>query len=162
MNVVSIKATPVVEIQPEGILTADGKLHKVDLIALATGFDAVTGGMKNVGLKATDGLELSEKWKTGAWSHLGMTCNGFPNVFYLYGAQGPTAFSNGPSCIECQGDWIVDAIAKMRKDNIKTIEATREAEKQWKALVTELSDKTLFPLTDSWYMGSNILVSYVV
>ncbi|KAK5555033.1 hypothetical protein LTR46_006663 [Exophiala xenobiotica] len=156
VHVVNIKATPVVEIQPEGILTADGKLHKVDMIALATGFDAVTGGMKNVGLKATDGLDLADKWKMGAWSHLGMTCNGFPNMFYLYGAQGPTAFSNGPSCVECQGAWIVDAIVKMRRDNIRTIEATKEAERRWKALVTELSDKTLFPLTDSWYMGSNI------
>ncbi|KAK4936048.1 hypothetical protein LTR10_022998 [Elasticomyces elasticus] len=156
VNVVDIKKTPVVEIQPEGILTADGKLHKVDLIALATGFDAVTGGMKNIGLKATDGQSLEEKWKGAVYTNLGMTINGFPNMFYLYGAQGPTAFSNGPSCVECQGDWIVDAIVKMRTENIKTIEATKDAEKRWKNLINELSDKTLFPLTDSWYMGANI------
>lgn len=73
-----------------------------------------------------------------------------------YGAQGPTAFSNGPTCVEVQGDWIIDAIAKMKKENITYLNATKEAEEEWRQKVTELSDKTLFPTTDSWYMGANI------
>jgi cation diffusion facilitator CzcD-associated flavoprotein CzcO len=156
VHIIDIKANPVVEVQSKGIVTADGKLHELDIIALATGFDSVTGGMRNMGLKATDGLDLADKWKMGVWTYLGMTCNGFPNMFFLYGAQGPTAFSNGPSCVECQGDWIVDAITKMEANNIKSIEATKEAEQHWKRTVNELSDMTLFPQTDSWYMGANI------
>jgi len=78
-------------------------------------------------------------------------------MFFLYGAQGPTAFSNGPTCVEVQGDWIVDAIAKCSKEGITYLNATKKAEDDWHTLITELSDKTLFPLTDSWYMGANIL-----
>ena len=74
----------------------------------------------------------------------------------MYGAQGPTAFSNGPSCVEVQGDWIIAALAKVRKENITYLNATRDAEKDWNRKVTELSDKTLFPISDSWYMGANI------
>jgi cation diffusion facilitator CzcD-associated flavoprotein CzcO len=174
-DVVNVRETPITEFTETGIVTSDGKLREFDIIALATGFDSVTGGMKNMGLKDTEGKDLAERWKTGTWTYLGMTCNGFPvsdiinrlqewnlltdtlqNMFFLYGAQGPTAFSNGPTCVEVQGDWIVDAIATMQKTNKSTIEATREAETQWHALVTELSDKTLFPGTDSWYMGANI------
>lgn len=77
-------------------------------------------------------------------------------MFFLYGAQGPTAFSNGPSCVEIQGDWIVDAIAKMRKEKITYLNATKDAEEEWRQKVTELSDATLFPTTNSWYMGANI------
>lgn len=77
-------------------------------------------------------------------------------MFFLYGAQGPTAFSNGPSCVEAQGDWIVKAIAKCRDEDIKYLEATKQAEESWRQKVTELSDKTLFPIADSWYMGANI------
>lgn len=77
-------------------------------------------------------------------------------MFFLYGAQGPTAFSNGPSCVECQGDWIVDVMAKMRSEGIDYLEATKEAEQEWREKVTELSDKTLFPGTSSWYMGANV------
>ena len=156
VHVVDVKNNPVVEVQPKGLVTADGKFYEVDVLALATGFDSVTGGMKNMGLKDVNGRPLSEKWSTGAWSYLGMTCNGFPNMFFLYGAQGPTAFSNGPTCVEVQGDWIIDSIRKMRDEKIKTIEATKEAEEEWKRKVNDLSNETLFPVTDSWYMGANV------
>ena len=42
----------------------------------ATGFDSVTGGMKTMGLKDVDGVELAEKWKAGTWTYLGLTCSG--------------------------------------------------------------------------------------
>ncbi|TKA70787.1 hypothetical protein B0A49_07354 [Cryomyces minteri] len=155
-DVVDVNETPIAEFTKTGIVTSDGKLREFDVIALATGFDSLTGGMKNMGLKDIHGVDLSEKWKMGTWSFLGMTCNGYPNMFFLYGAQGPTAFSNGPSCVECQGDWIVDAIAKLRKDDINYLEATKEAEEEWRRKVTEISDKTLFPGTSSWYMGANV------
>jgi hypothetical protein len=69
------------------------------------------------------------------------------NCFFLYGAQGPTAFSNGPTCVEVQGDWIVDAMKMLRDQKIDYCEASHEAEKQWREKVMELSDKTLFPQT---------------
>ena len=155
-DVVDVKATPITEFTQNGITTSDGKHREFDVIALATGFDSVTGGMKNMGLRDTEGVPLAERWKMGTWSYLGMTCNGFPNMFFLYGAQGPTAFSNGPTCVECQGDWIVDAVAKCKQEGIKRLEATKEAEEEWRQKVTELSDKTLFPGTSSWYMGANV------
>lgn len=77
-HVVDIKANPIKEVTEKGIVTEDGKLHEFDIIALATGFDSVTGGMKNMGLKDEEGTLLSDKWKMGTWSYLGMTCNGYP------------------------------------------------------------------------------------
>ena len=94
-------------------------------------------------------------------------------MFFLYGAQGPTAFSNGPTCVEVQGDWIIQCMQKLREEKIDYCDATREAEEGWREKVTELSDKTLFvsklssnlidilannrkPLTKSWYMGDNV------
>jgi hypothetical protein len=35
VDVIDIKANPIVEIRPEGILTSDGMLHELDVIALA-------------------------------------------------------------------------------------------------------------------------------
>ena len=91
VHVVNIKKNPIIEVKPNGIVTQDGKLHEVDVIALATGFDSVTGGMKNMGLKDVDGVDLADKWKLGTWSYLGMCCNGYPNMFFLYGAHGMAA-----------------------------------------------------------------------
>ena len=44
VDVIDIKANPIVEIKPEGILTSDSMLHEHDVIALATDFDTITGG----------------------------------------------------------------------------------------------------------------------
>lgn len=155
-DVVNIKDNNVVEVKENGLVTADGQFREFDIIALATGFDAVTGGMKNMGLKDINGVDINEKWAEGTKTYLGMTLSGHPNHFFLYGAQGPTAFSNGPSCVELQGEWIVDAIAKLRKENIKYLDATKEGENKWFDYIKEINDKTLFPHTNSWYMGANI------
>lgn len=42
--VVDVKNNPIVEVKENGILTSDGKFREFDIIALATGFDSVTGG----------------------------------------------------------------------------------------------------------------------
>lgn len=155
-DVVDVKDNPVVEVKEDGLVTQDGEFRKFDMIILATGFDAVTGGMKNMGLKDINGIDINDKWAEGTKTYLGMTLANHPNHFFLYGAQGPTAFSNGPSCVELQGEWIVDAIAKLKKENIKYLDATTEAEDSWFNKVKEINDKTLFPHTNSWYMGESI------
>jgi cation diffusion facilitator CzcD-associated flavoprotein CzcO len=98
------------EIRPHGIVTADGKFHEVDAIAVATGFDSVTGGITSMGIKDVNGVDLADKWHKATYTYLGLTTNGFPNMFFTYGAQAPTAFSIGPACAEFLGHWIIRAI----------------------------------------------------
>lgn len=50
-DVVNVNDTPVKEVTEKGILTADGQEREFDIIALATGFDSVNGGMMAMGLK---------------------------------------------------------------------------------------------------------------
>jgi cation diffusion facilitator CzcD-associated flavoprotein CzcO len=156
VDVVDVKKNKIVEVKPDGILTSDGSFYPVDVLALATGFDSVTGSMANMGLRSTRGQLLADEWKDGANTYLGLVRNGYPNMFFLYGAHGPTAFANGPSSTELQGELVVDAIQKIDKSGILTVEPTVQAEKAWKEKVNHLSDITLFPLANSWYMGANI------
>jgi cation diffusion facilitator CzcD-associated flavoprotein CzcO len=156
VDIVDINSTPIVEFRPEGILTSDGTLHEFDVIAIATGFDIVTGGMTNMGLKSIHGTTLQDEWKSAANTYLGTTVSGYPNMFHLYGPHGPTLLSNGPSSVEVQGRWIADAIKKIDREGVKFIDPTPEASKQWKKKINELSDKSLFPTTRSTYMGGSL------
>ena len=81
-DVVDLNENPVVEVKEKGIVTQDGQLREFDIIALATGFDAVTGGMKTMGLKDINGVDLRERWADGTYSNLGMACHGYPNMFF--------------------------------------------------------------------------------
>ncbi|EAT80284.1 hypothetical protein HBH56_096900 [Parastagonospora nodorum] len=155
VDIVDVRANPIEEIVPEGIRTADGTLHEFDTIALATGFDSVTGGLKAINIRGTEGL-LKDKWEKGIWTHLGMTVSSFPNFFIVYGPQAPTAFANGPSAVEPQADWIIAVLDDMRKQGKQRIEATEEAEKKWKERVIAHSVATLRHTVPSGWNGGNI------
>jgi len=68
----------------------------------------------------------------------------------------PTALSNGPTILECQVDFVVDAIEKLEKESVRTIEPLEEAQMAWVYMINDMSSKTLFPLTNSWWIGDNI------
>jgi len=146
----------IVEFTETGMKTSDGKVHEVDVVALATGFDITTGGMTSMGLKSIHGTYLKDEWKASANTYLGTTISGYPNLFHLYGPHGPTLLSNGPSSLEIQARWIRDAILLIDRQGLKSIEATQEATKAWKQRINDLSNATLMPTTKSTYMGGSV------
>lgn len=155
VTVVDLKATPIVEFQHEGISTGN-KVHSLEIIVLATGYDAVTGSLINMGLEDKHGRSLREKWKDGVRTHLGLMIPEMPNLFMVYSPQAPTSFANGPPIIEIQVDWVAAALEKMRREGIVTIEPAVGSAERWLKEVNRLTDLTLLPTVDSWYMGANI------
>lgn len=156
VDIINIQQSPIVEITNSGISTATEGVTEFDVIILATGFDSITGGILNIHITNGEGETLQEKWKEGTWTNLGLSTAGYPNMFFLYGPQAPTALSNGPTCIEIQGDWIVKLMVYMKAQNKKTVVATKEAEHDWKKKVVDFWHSALFCRIKSWYNGGNI------
>lgn len=75
VDLVSLKEVQVSRVVPEGVVTSDGKLHELDILAIATGFDAITGGFTQIKMEGIDGEDLQKKWSTdqGALSYLGLS-----------------------------------------------------------------------------------------
>ncbi|KAF2173626.1 hypothetical protein M409DRAFT_15904 [Zasmidium cellare ATCC 36951] len=155
VNINTKNGTPIQKFTEKGIIT-DGVEREFDIIALATGFDVVTGGLTNMGLKSIHGTYLKDEWKHAANTYLGTTISGYPNFFHLYGPHGPTLLSNGPSSVEIQVRWIRDAIKQINRQGLKYINPTKEAEKEWKQRINDLAAPSLFPTTASTYMGGGI------
>jgi cyclohexanone monooxygenase len=102
------------------------------------------------------GSTLKDAWSTGVNTYLGLGIPDFPNLLMLYGPQSPTAFCNGPTCAELQGDWVVDCLSYLRDHGLTRIEATAASGQAWSQHMADLAAGTLLPLADSWYMGANI------
>ena len=102
-----------------------------------------------MGLRSIGNETLDDQWKKAAYTYLGVTVGGYPNMFHLYGPQGPTLLSNGPTTIEVQGRWITDVIKSCERNGIKYIDPKDEAVKQWKQRINDLSNATLLPTTKS-------------
>src|SRR6266852_1631244 len=155
VSLVDLRKTPIERVTRSGIKQAAGE-HDLDILVLATGFDAVTGGLTSIDIRGTQGETLKEKWAKGVRAHLGMAAAGFPNLLFVYGPQSPNGYCNGPTCAEVQGDWIARLLDHLRQRNYTRVEATVSAEEAWRAQVLEMASGTLFPRADSWYVGANI------
>lgn len=92
VDLIDINAHPILEVDETGLRTDLGHVD-VDMVILATGFDAVTGSLSQLGIKGTDGRTVKEHWEDGLKTSMGISMAKFPNLFYLYGPQAPTAFS---------------------------------------------------------------------
>jgi cyclohexanone monooxygenase len=156
IDLVDLHANPLQHVTPNGVVTADGVEHALDVLVLATGFDAVTGGMTAIDIRNAAGETFADVFADGTRTALGKATAGFPNLLYVYGPQSPSAFCNGPTCAELEGEWLVQCVEHLRANGLTRIEATHEAEKEWGAHVLELTEPSLFPLAKSWYMGANV------
>ncbi|CAN5515814.1 NAD(P)/FAD-dependent oxidoreductase [soil metagenome] len=156
---VDVNETPIMEITPHGIRVGSGRDAKeipLDILVIATGFDAMTGPLKQLGIKGRGGRTLTQEWEDGPQTYLGIQVAGFPNLFTITGPQSPSVLSNMPVSIEQHVEWVTDCIAYLRDHQLSTIEATAEAQEQWVAHVAEVVGMTLMPGANSWYMGANI------
>jgi cation diffusion facilitator CzcD-associated flavoprotein CzcO len=155
VSLVSLRRTPIVEVTPTGIRTADAN-YEFDAIGFATGFDAMTGALVAVDIRGRNGLTLKDKWRDGTRTFLGLLVHGFPNLFTITGPASPSVFSNMMISIEQHVDWIAACMTYLRDHAKTTIEATLEAEDEWVKHSTEAGNATLYPLANSWYMGANV------
>ena len=154
VELVSIKENPIEEMTPAGVRTADGVEHRLDVLVLATGFDAVDGNYRAMDLRGRGGRHINEHWTEGPTSYLGVSKAGFPNMFMILGPNGP--FTNLPPSIEAQVEFIAEIIGTAERGGRRTVEPTREAEQSWSATCEEIANMTLFPKADSWIFGANI------
>ena len=155
VTLVDVADAPIVAVTESGISTTLAE-HDFDIIVLATGFDAMTGPLLSMGVVGRAGQKLSDKWADGPHTYLGLTVNGFPNLFLLTGPQSPSVLYNVPLAIEDHVDFTAAAIRYLEQNGLDTIEPTLEAEAGWVVHANEIAQSTLLPETDSWWMGSNI------
>ncbi|KIJ51144.1 hypothetical protein M422DRAFT_244330 [Sphaerobolus stellatus SS14] len=156
VKLVSLKDNPIIEITERAVRTSDGVEHEVDVIVLATGFDAITGSLARIDIKGIDDRLIGEKWASKLQTYIGMTVVNYPNMFFSYGPQTPTALSTRPVCSEIQPEWIVNCITYLRDNHITRIEPSREAEEEWTNNVNKIFSGQLFSEAKSWYTGANI------
>ena len=157
VSLVDVADNPVDAIVPEGVRLADGTVHRLDVLVLATGFDACTGPLLAMNITGRDGVRLADVWADGPQTYLGLTVHRFPNMFMVTGPQSPSVLYNMPLAIEDHVDLIADTISYMTEHGHAVIEPSEQAQEQWVAETNALAGMTLLPTSaTSWYMGANI------
>ena len=168
VELVGVKETPIERLTERGVQTADGKLHELDILILATGFDAGTGALTRIDIRGRGGRSLKDEWSKDIRTTMGLQIHGYPNLFTTGAPLAPAAaLCNMTTCLQHQVDWITGCIGYMRARGLTEIEPIKETQDEWVKYHDELANATLIAKTDSWYMGSNVpgkqrrMLSYV-
>ena len=125
VDLVDVRADPIVEITPTGIRLQSGAEYELDVIVFATGFDAMTGALLSLNITGRDGMKLQDAWAAGPRNYLGLGVAGFPNLFTITGPGSPSVLCNMPVPIEQHVEWISDCIDYMRANGISPDRADR-------------------------------------
>ena len=155
VSLVDLNADPIQSFSADGVST-QSQDHAIDMLVLATGYDAVSGSMLHLNPRGRQGVPLQQKWAERFDNHLGITVAGFPNMFMIHGPGSPGVFFTMPLGAELQVQWVGECIRHLDGNGHGTIETTPSAEKAWDEQIQRIANKTLYPRTNSWYLGANI------
>ncbi len=156
VSLVDVRAAPIEAITASGVRTSDGEHGPFDAIVFATGFDAMTGALREIDIRVQDGAVLADQWDGGPRTYLGLMVAGFPNMFVITGPGSPSVKTQMILAIEQHTDWIAGCLTHLRAQGYGRIEADAAAQEAWVQHVNEVADSTLYPLANSWYVGANI------
>lgn len=169
VEAVNVRNNPITRITSTGIELEDGSHHEVDVIVMATGFDAGTGSLTRIDLRGRGGRSLAEEWGKDIRSTMGIMIEGFPNLLNTGIPLAPSAaLCNMTTCLQQQTEWITDVVKHMQSNGLQIIEPTVEGEQSWVDHHDEIANATLVPKSHSLYTGANVpgkptgrLLSYI-
>lgn len=150
-------------VEENGVRTADGELHALDVLVSATGFD-LEKAFEGVHLTGRGGITIQEKWAEGFAAHRGTMVHGFPNLMFLSGPNTGTGSTSQVYMIQAQIRYVMEALRAMDEHGAAELEVTDAAYDSYQEWLWERMQKTVW-LTggcNSWYLqgagrGSGVL-----
>ena len=143
-------------IVPEGVQTADGTVHELDALILATGFHT-NQFLWPIRIVGKSGQTLEDVWGDNANAYKGVSVPDFPNLFCLYGPN--TNIVHGGSIIyqvECQIHYVMQCITQMLAKGVDAIDVRADVNSAYNDKVQEISRRLAWghPNVESWYKNS--------
>jgi len=142
-------------IVPRGVVTADGKLHDIDVLVLATGFDA-RAYVRPIRIIGADGRSLDEVWDDGPYAYRSIAVPGFPNLLMLMGPHSPIANQSLVPVAEDQADYALWWIKQLRDGRLESFMPSEAATKLYNDEIESALPHTIWASgCNSWYLGKN-------
>ena len=152
---VTLEAQGISEVTAEGVIANNGEVFPADIIIYATGFktDQFLWPME---IRGRGGRLLSDAWSEEPSAYLGITVNGFPNFYCMFGPGTNLAF--GGSLVfngECQMRYIMECIKLLLSSGDKALECTEEAHQDYQRRFREQHAKLIWehPNVHSYYQN---------
>ncbi|EME87794.1 uncharacterized protein MYCFIDRAFT_62548 [Pseudocercospora fijiensis CIRAD86] len=137
-------------IEPTGVVTEDGNSHELDVLVCATGFYASAAPPFEI--RGLHGKKLKDHWCSRATNYLSLATDSFPNHFLMLGPNGAIGEGSLTMMIESTGDYIIKAIRKIQKENIKSMSVKVARVRDFLEYCDSYFERTVFmDECKSWY-----------
>jgi cation diffusion facilitator CzcD-associated flavoprotein CzcO len=147
---VTVIASAIDHIESTGVVTPDGTLHEVDVLALATGFEA-HAYMRPMKVVGRGGVTIDELWSEGVFSYRTIGLPGFPNMFMIMGPNTGLSHVGVHETEEWQAGYIIDAIRALSRTGVVSITPSQESTDRWLDDLREALPNTIWMQCTSWY-----------
>jgi len=154
VHLVDISETPIERITEAGLRTT-ARDYGFDIIVYSTGFDAITGAYDQIDISGIGGAKLSEQWKDGPSTFLGMMVHGFPNLLMPTGPQSGSASTNFPRGIETGVNWCTALLEHIWDRGLTRADPTLAAQQRWTGYVAKMYAIMLLRNARGWFTGYN-------
>ncbi len=148
-------------ITPDGVVTADGTAHQLDVLIYGTGFEA-SRFLTPMSVVGRDGLDLHRYWGADARAYLGVTIPGFPNFFCLYGPN-TNIVINGSIIYfsECGVRYVLDCLRLLLSQGLASLEVRPEVHDAYNEAVDAENATMAWGIADvpSWYKSASGRIS---
>ncbi len=143
---------PIRVVEAKGVRTEDGRLHELDVLVLATGFN-VDAFVRPISVVGRDGVELDTVWADRPEAYLAISVPEFPNFFMLNGPNGPVGNFSLIGVAELQLGYILQLVGRVGVGDCREISATKPALEDFEAERIEAAKKTVWATgCRSWYL----------
>jgi len=152
---VHLVADAIERVVPEGVVTVDGRLHEVDVLVLATGFDA-HAYVTPLAITADDGRSLDDVWADGPTAYRGVAVPGFANMFMLMGPHSPVGNNSLIHIAEDQTEYVMWWIERLRAGTIVSVAPSVAATTRYNQEMKAAMPQTVWTTgCRSWYLGKD-------
>ncbi|MCK0107414.1 NAD(P)/FAD-dependent oxidoreductase [Marinobacter sp. S0848L] len=145
----------IARIDETGIVTTDGTHRPADAILFATGFRA-SEYLSPITITGRDGALLNDAWSDGAKAFKGITVNGFPNLFMLYGPNTNLAHNSILYMLESQFRYVISALGALAKYQNAAMDVRKDRQTRYCSVVQKGLDGTVWDSgCQSWYLDEH-------
>jgi len=142
-------------IEKDGVVTKDGKLHKLDVLILATGFDPAAF-MRPMEFRGRNGLSIDDAWKKKIQAYRSLLIPEFPNFFLMLGPNSPIGNYSVIAMSEMQADYCIKLIKQWQENKLKEVEVKPQAVEEWRAMLKSKMSHTVWASgCQSWYLDAD-------
>lgn len=151
---------PIERVEAEGVRTTDGRLHALDVLVLATGFEAQRY-VRPLQLINEHDETLEEAWSGGARALRSVAVPGFANFFMVAGPYTPVGNYPLIQTSEIQADYIMAFVERFRNGEASRFEARPEALERFVRDMDAGSERTIWRTggCQSWYLDERGRIS---